>query len=176
MIVNLIRIGIVLMIIGAVTLLIASSFLPKVYNVMTSTLGNMTISIDVYSRYLIPIYINSPAYIVILLNDSYPLSVYVFDQFGHVLTPLSYKQVHNAYLITFQLLNHGNYSLVLFNDNPRPLNVSVLITAISQYMAGNALLISTIMDLGGVIIFLIGAILVVINALFIARYRLFRTR
>ncbi|WP_054855946.1 hypothetical protein [Vulcanisaeta sp. JCM 16161] len=172
---NLLRIGIVLMIIGAVILLVTNSFLPKVYNVMTHTLSNMTISIDVYSKYLIPIYINNPAYIVVLLNNSYPLSVYIFDQFGHALAPLSYKQVHNAYLITFQLLNNGNYSLVLFNDNPKPLNVSVLITVVSQYMVGSALMISTIMDLG-VIIFIIGALLVVINVLFIARYRLLKTR
>lgn len=174
---NLVRIGIALMIIGITILLVTNSFLPRVYNVMTNTLSNVTVSIDVYSRYLIPIYVNSPpAYIVVLLNNSYSLSVYLFDQFGHVLTPpSSYKQVHNAYLITFQLLNHGNYSLVLFNDNPKPLNVSVLITVVSQYMVSNALLINAIMDLGAVI-FIIGALLILINVLFIARYRLLKTR
>ena len=175
MFVNLIRIGIVLIVIGAVILLVANSFLPRVYNVMMGTLSNMTINIDVYSRYLIPIYIKSPAYIVVLLNNSYPLTIYVFDQFGHVLSPLSYKQVHNTYLITFQLPEHGNYSLVLFNDNPRPLNVSVLITVVSQYMVSSALIINAVMDLG-IIMFIIGALLIVVNALFIARYRLLKTR
>ena len=175
MYVNLIRIGIVLMVIGAAILLVANSFLPRVYNVMVNTLSNMTISIDVYSRYLIPIYINSPAYIVVLLNNSYPLTIYVFDQFGHVLNPLSYEQVHNTYLITFRLPEHGNYSLVLFNDNPRPLNVSILITVVSQYVVSNALVISAVMDLG-IIIFIIGVALIAINALFVARYRLLKTR
>ncbi|ADN49718.1 hypothetical protein [Vulcanisaeta distributa] len=172
---NLVRIGIALMIIGVAILLVTNSFLPRVYNVMTNTLNNVTVSIDVYSRYLIPIYINSPAYIVVLLNNSYPLSVYLSDQFGHVLTPSSYKQVRNAYLITFQLPNHGNYSLVLFNDNPKPLNVSVLITVISQYVVSNALLVNAVMDLGAVI-FIVGALLVLINVLFIARYKLLKTR
>ncbi|GAB6945518.1 hypothetical protein [Vulcanisaeta sp. JCM 14467] len=172
---NLIRIGIVLMIIGATVLLIAYSFLPKIYNVMVNTLSNMTISVDVYSKYLIPIYINNSAYMVVLLNNSYPLTIYVFDQFGHVLNPLSYKQVRNTYLIAFQIPEHGNYSLVLFNDNSRPLNVSVLITVVSQYMISNALVISVIMDLG-IIMFIIGAALIAINALFIARYRLLKTR
>ena len=175
MLVNLIRIGILLMIIGIAILLITNSFLPRVYNVMMNTLNNMTISIDVYSRYLIPININSPAYMVILLNNSYPLTIYVFDQFGHVLNPLSYKQVHNTYLITFQLPEHGNYSLVLFNDNPRPLNVSILITVVSQYVVSNALVINAIMDLG-IIMFIIGTLLIVINVLFINRYRLLKMR
>ena len=170
-----VRIGVTLMIIGAAILLVTSSFLPRVYDVMTNTLSNVTVRLDTYSRYLIPIYVNSPAYVVVLINNATPLPVYLFDQFGHVLTPLGYEQVHDAYLITFRLLNHGNYSLVLFNDNPRPLNVSVLITVISQYMVSNALLASTVMDLG-VVMFVVGALIVIINVVVTARYRFPRTR
>ncbi len=170
-----VRIGIILMIIGVGVLLIANSFLSRAYNVVTEVISNATISIDTYSRYLMPIYVNNPAYVVVLLNGSYSLPMYLLDQFGHVLTPLSYRQVHNAYLVTFQLVHYGNYSLVLFNDNPRPLNVSILITVISRYMVSSAAMANVIMGLG-VMIFIVGVLFIMINALFIIKYRPPETR
>ncbi|MGC8606617.1 MAG: hypothetical protein ACP5GZ_02705 [Vulcanisaeta sp.] len=172
---NLVRIGIALTVIGAVILLVTNAFLPRVYNIMLSTLSNVTISLDVYSRYLVPVYVNNPAYIVVMLNNSYPLSVYIFDSFGHVLTPLSYSHEHGLYLITFPLLKHGNYSLVLFNNNPEPLNVSLSVTAVSQYIVGNALLINLVMDLG-VVIFILGVLLIVMRTLYTVKYRFLNTR
>ncbi|WP_243674691.1 hypothetical protein [Vulcanisaeta distributa] len=87
------------MIIGIAILLISNSFLPKVYNVMINTVNNTTVRMDVNSKYLMPIYIKSPAYIVVMLNNSYPLSIYVFDPFGHVLTPpLNYKQEGGVFI------------------------------------------------------------------------------
>ncbi len=156
------------MIIGVAILLISNSFLPRVYNVMINTVNNTTVSMDVNSKYLMSIYIKSPAYIVVMLNDSYPLPIYVFDSFGHVLTPLNYKQEGGIYLVMFPLLEHGNYSLVLLNDNSTPLNVSLLVTSISQYMVSNAVILSTMMDLG-VVLFIIGVLFVTINILYIVR-------
>ena len=170
MLVNLIRISIVLIIIGVSMMLIANIFMPRVYDVMVSTLDNVTVNLDVYSKYLIPIHLSSPAYIVVVLNNSYPLSIYVFDGFGHSLTPLSYKQERGMYLLAFPLLNHGNYSLVLFNDYPEPINVSLSITALSQYLVNNALVINLIMDLGAVVL-LFGIALMLMKVLYVTRFR-----
>ncbi|BDR92556.1 hypothetical protein [Vulcanisaeta souniana] len=167
---SLVRIGIVLVIIGASMMLIANIFMPRVYNVMVSTLDNITINLDVYSKYLIPIHLSNPAYIVVVLNNSYPLPVYVFDELGHSLTPLSYRQERGVYLLAYPLLNHGNYSLVLFNDYPEPINVSLSITELSQYLINNALVINLIMDFGAVM-FLFGIALILMKVLYAARFR-----
>ncbi|WP_054853013.1 hypothetical protein [Vulcanisaeta distributa] len=68
----------------------------------------------------------------------------------------------------FPLLKHGNYSLVLLNENSTPLNVSLLVTSISQYMISNAVILSIMMDLG-VVLFIIGVLFVTINILYIVR-------
>nr|KJR71985.1 MAG: hypothetical protein TU36_04780 [Vulcanisaeta sp. AZ3] len=49
---NLVRTGIILMVIGLTVLLITSIFSPKIYNIMGETLDNFTINLDTYSEFL----------------------------------------------------------------------------------------------------------------------------
>jgi len=63
------------------------------------------------------------------------------------------------------LIGHGNYSLILINDYPEDVNVSLSITAISNYLVNNILLMNLMMDLGTAILIL-GAILMVTKYLY----------
>ncbi|MFB6469626.1 MAG: hypothetical protein TU36_000065 [Vulcanisaeta sp. AZ3] len=161
---NLVRTGIILMVIGLTVLLITSIFSPKIYNIMGETLDNFTINLDTYSEFLVPIHIDDNAYLMVSLNNTNPLTIYLLDEVGHILTPVGYRHEDGLYLVIFPLVRHGNYSLVILNDYPKILNASVSITIIHQYIVNNALIIEIMMDLG-TLIFIFGAILIAIKIL-----------
>ncbi len=159
------RVGAILAIVGLLMLLIPNMLLPRVYNTVINVLSNATITLDTYSRFLVPIYLNSPAYVVVILNNSHLLPMYMLDEFGHILMPNKYEYEHGMYLVIFPLIGHGNYSLILINDYPEDVNVSLSITAISNYLVNNILLMNLMMDLGTAILIL-GAILMVTKYLY----------
>ncbi len=157
--VNTARVGSVLVIVGLITLFIPNTLLPRVYNAVVNVVSNITITLSNYSRYLIPIYLDKPSYVIVMLSNSHPLPVYMLDALGHVFTPSGYRYVHGFYLVTFPLVGHGNYSLVLINDYPEVTNVSLAVTVISQYVINNALAMDVVMDVGTAILIL-GALLI----------------
>lgn len=134
----------------------------KIYNsIINSFIGNInytTVDLGNISYYLVPLYVNNPGYLIVMLRHASALNMSLTDSFGHVLTPLLTLYKNDTYLVTYALKRVGNYSLLItVNEGSAELLFSV--TSLPPYLLSYLLLLTVIMDLGVISIVLGVAIL-----------------
>ncbi|WP_069807487.1 hypothetical protein [Vulcanisaeta thermophila] len=158
---NLVRIGILLLIIGIALTMLPNLIIMKVYDSLINSLVdhvNYTLMHVNSSMYLVPLYVNNPSYLVIMLRYSEALNASLVDSFGHVLKPLLMLNENDTVLSMYILHGVSNYSL-LINVNGSDSELLLSMASLPSYLLNYLLFLTGVMGLG-VVSTLVGTVIV----------------
>lgn len=167
---NLVRTGIILLVIGVILVLLPNLLMVKVYdsimNYLSSNINYNYTALELgnTSYYSVSLYVNNPGYLVIVLKHvSISLNMSLTDPFGHMLPPSLTLNRNDTYLVTYTLKRIGSYSL-LISGNGGNIEVAFAIASLSPSLLSYLLLLTVAMDIGTISIIIGSVILVVYMA------------